>query len=95
MIKENIRENIEKNIKNDEEELVLLKTVKEETRAIKNIKSVIACKRHKQGKTIDKINAKIQIKESKLEDSAKRLLSKLSCAKKRKLKKELIKIVLN
>jgi ABC-type lipoprotein export system ATPase subunit len=79
MIKENIRENIETD---DEEELVLLKTVKEETRSIKNIKSVIACKLHKQEKAIDKINAKIHIKESKLEDSAKRLLTKLSCAKK-------------
>ena len=95
MIKENIRENIETYIKNDEEELLLLKTVKEETRAIKNIKSVIACKRHKQGKTIDKINAKIQIKESKLEDSAKRLLTKLSCAKKMKPNKESTKIVMN
>jgi hypothetical protein len=34
------------------------------------------------GKAIDKINAKFQIKESKLEESAKRLLTKLSCAKK-------------
>ena len=81
MIKENIRENIE--TYNDEEELVSLKTVKKETKAITNIKSVIACKRHKQEKSIDKINAKIQIKESKLEDSAKRLLTKLSCAKKK------------
>jgi hypothetical protein len=93
MLKQNIKDNlnIEKNIKNDEEELVLLKTVKEETRAIKNIKSVIACKRHKQEKAIDKINAKIQIKESKLEDSAKRLLTKLSCAKKKETQERINK----
>jgi energy-coupling factor transporter ATP-binding protein EcfA2 len=83
MIKQNIRENIE----TDDEEVV----VKKETKAITNIKSVIACKRHKQEKAIDKINAKIQIKESKLEDSAKRLLTKLSCAKKKETQERINK----
>jgi hypothetical protein len=63
-------------------ELVVLNTIKEETIAITSMKNLIACKQHKLGKTVVKIKYKTKAKESKFEDSAKRLLTILSCAKK-------------